>query len=90
MSSIAWPTSARPELCGKLLHAALGRVERGQHRLQVAPVLLRDAAVGEKQIEEFLDPGSAVYQLPRWNAEAFLMDVVSAGRDAGRGQAADV
>ena len=68
----------------------LGGIERRDARFHVAPVLARNAAVGEEDFQECFVHHTLTEQLARRDADAFLLNLVARRRDAARHFAADV
>ena len=70
--------------------ALFGARQPGDHGLDVAPVLIGDAAVRHDQIQQFAVQLAAAEQLGDGDPEAFLVDLLARGRDAARHDPAHV
>jgi hypothetical protein len=79
-----------PVAFDELGEAPLGDVQGGDLGLQVAPVLARDAGVGQDQVELLLVRLAAPVQLRRRDDEALLVLVDRGRADAARYEPADV
>ena len=83
-------TDVDAEALDQRVDAPLARHEAGDQRLEVAPVLLGDAAVGQDHVEQVPVHRAAHEQLLRRQAQPLLEDLARPRRDARRHQPADV
>ena len=78
------------ELFDHRVDSALARIHRGDLRLQIAPVLLRHANIGEQDVEDVLIDLPRAHDLCRRQANAFLVNLGQRARQAGGHRAADI
>src|SRR5205823_11276282 len=79
-----------PEAADQLVQAPFPGRQPGHERLEIAPVLLGDAAVRQHHVEHVVVHGAAHEELLGRQPQAFLEDLGGARRDARRHHAADV
>ena len=82
-------TTSAPNLA-MVVASPLGGVDRRDHRLQVAPILVAATRVGEEELHELVVEHAPAYKLARRDAQSLLMDLLSGRRDARRSESADV
>ena len=75
---------------GQLADAPLGRFQRADHGVEIAPGVVRRAMVGEDDAPDVLDVLAAVDQLHRGQTQPLLVDVGRVGGEGARRLAADL